>query len=115
MLTLRAALSAISALGLNVTGIMQTVVPAQVPPAASLKSALFGPVMPWLSVSVNGERLVTLTMLKVLLADCATLPNAKLAGRTVAGIVGPVLRAIVYGPSGSGLSETVSVPDSVPN
>src|ERR1700722_4787820 len=115
MLTLSVALSAVSALGVKVTGIVQTVLPAQMPPGATLKSAPFGPLMPLLSVSVNGERLVTFTRLKVLLADCATLPNAKLAGRTVAGIVGPVLSAIVYGPSGSGLSETVSVPDSVPN
>ncbi len=73
----------------------QTVLPAHVPAGATLKSALFGPVMPWLSVSVNGERFVTFKMLKVLLADWATLPNAKVAGRTVAGIVGPVLSAIV--------------------
>jgi hypothetical protein len=100
---------------LKITGITQTVLPAQVPPGSTLKSALFGPVMPLLSVSVNGERLVTFKMLTVLLADCATLPNARLAGRTVAGIVGPVLSAIVWGPSGSGLSETVRVPDSVPS
>ena len=95
MLTLSVALSAVSVLGLKITGTAQTVLPAHVPAGATLKSALFGPVMPWLSVNVNGERFVTFKMLKVLLADWATLPNAKLAGRTVAGIVGPVLSAIV--------------------
>ena len=115
MLTLSVALSAVSVLGVKVTGIVQTVLPVQVPPGATLKSALFAPLMLLLSVSVNGERLVTFKVLKVLLADCATLANARLVGATVAGIVGPVLSAIVYGPSGSGLSETVSVPDSVPS
>ena len=109
------ALSAVSVLGVKVTGIAQTVLPAQVPPGATLKSALFGPLMPWLSVSVNGDRLVTFSVLRVLLADCATLANARLAGAIVAGIVGPVLSAIVWGPSGSGLSETVNVAASVPS
>lgn len=115
MLTLSVALSAVSALGVNITGIAQTVLPAQVPPGATLKSALFGPLMLWLSVSVNGERLVTFRVLRVLLADCATFANARLAGAIVAGIVGPVVIAIVWGPSGSGLSETVSVAASVPS
>ncbi len=42
MLTLSVALSAVSVLGLKITGIVQTVLPAQVPPGATLKSALFG-------------------------------------------------------------------------
>ena len=76
MLTVSVALSAVSVLGVKVTGITQTVLPAQVPLGATLKSALFGPVMPWVSDSVNGERLVTFNVLNVLLADCTTLANA---------------------------------------
>ena len=64
---------------------------------------------------MNGERLVTFKVLRILVADCATLAKARVGGVTVAGIVGPVLSATVCGPSGSGLSETVSVADSVPS
>jgi len=95
MLTLRVALSTVSELGVKLTAIRQTLLPAQVPLGATPKSAALGPVMPWLSVSVNGERLVTFTVLSVLVADCATLPNANFVGVTVAGIVGPVVSAIV--------------------
>ena len=58
---------ALSGLGtrLKVTGIAQTVLPAQVPPGATVKSAVFGPLMLWLSVSVNGERLVTFSVLNI--------------------------------------------------
>src|SRR5271163_242966 len=105
MLTLSEALSAVSVLGTKVTGIKQIELPAQVPLAATPKSAALVPVMLWLSVSVKGDKLVTVSF-KILLADCATLPNPRLAGVTVAGIVGPVLSATMYGLSGSGLSET---------
>ena len=115
MLTVSVALSAVSVLGVKVTGITQTELLAHVPVGATPKSAAFPPVMPWVSDSVNGERLVTFKVLRVLVADCATLANARVGGATVAGIVGPVVSATVCGPSGSGLSETVSVADSVPS
>lgn len=115
MLTVSVALSAVSVLGVKVTGITQTELPAHEPLGATPKSAGFAPLMPWVSVSVYGERLVTFRMLRVLVADCATLANRKLAGMTVAGIVGPVVIAMLYGPSGSGLSVTVKVAVSVPS
>src|ERR1700676_2909329 len=109
MLTLSVALSAVSALGVKVTGIRQTLLPPQLLLAATPKSAALAPVMLRVTVNVNGDRLVTFKTLSVLVADCATLPNAKAGGSTVAGIVGPVLSATVYGPSGSGLSVIVIV------
>ena len=115
ILTLSVALSAISALGVKVTGITQALLPAQVPLADSPKSPALAPVMCAVTVKVKGDRLVNFTMDSVLVADCATLPNAKVVGSTVAGIVGAVLSATVYGPSGSGLSLIVIVAASVPS
>ena len=76
MLTVSVALSAVSALGVKVTGITQTELAAHEPPGATPKSAAFAPLIPWVSVSVNGERFVTFNVLRVLVADRATLPNA---------------------------------------
>jgi hypothetical protein len=69
MLTLSVALSAVSALGVKVTGITQTLLPAQVPLADSPKSAALAPVMLAVTVNVNGDRLVTFKLVSVLVAD----------------------------------------------
>ena len=83
----------------------------QVPPV-TLKSLPFVPLKPSLNGSENPDRLVTVTFSVFDLP--VSVPYASVTGTTVAGIVGPVLSATVYGLSGSGLSAIDRVADSVP-
>jgi hypothetical protein len=80
-----------------------------------VKSDPLGPLMLWANDSGNPDRLVTVTVLVFVGVLEVSVPYASVAGRTLSGIVGPVLSATVYGGSGSGLSETNSVADSVPS
>jgi hypothetical protein len=101
--------------GVKVTAMVQdefagAVVP-QVPPVTA-KSPAFAPLILALSGSEDPDRLVTVTSL--VFEVVVRVPYAMVAGVTVAGMVAAVLSAIVYGLSGSGLSASVSVPDSVP-
>jgi len=102
--------------GANFTNIVQLelgdAVAVQVPPVI-VKSVALAPLTVSLSGNENPDRLVTVT---VLVFDAVvSVPYASAVGATVAGIVGPVLSATVYGLSGSGLSDTDSIADSVPN
>src|SRR5580698_6867192 len=105
------------AVGVKVTAIVQAefgdAVVVQVLVGEIVKSDPLGPLMPWANDSGNPDRLVTVLVFVGVLE--VSVPYASVAGRTVSGIVGPVLSATVYGASGSGLSETDSVADSVPS
>ncbi len=107
------------AVGVKVTAIVQAesgdAVAVQVPLGAIVKSPPWGPLMLSANGSGNPDRLVTVTVLVLVGVLEVSVPYASFAGRTVSGIVGPVLSATVYGASGSGLSDTDSVADSVPS
>jgi len=107
------------AVGVNVTAIVHeelgdTIGP-QVPLPVTEKSVAFVPLMLSLSGSANPERLVTVVFSVFDGTFVVSVPYASVAGRTVAGIVGPVVIATGLGLSGSGLSATDSVADSVPS
>ena len=107
------------AVGVNVTAIVHeelgdTIGP-QVPLPVTEKSVAFVPLMLSLSGSANPERLVTVVFSVFDGTFVVSEPYASVAGRTVAGIVGPVVIATGLGLSGSGLSATDSVADSVPS
>ena len=95
MLTAMLALSAEPlAVGVKVTAIVQLdfgdeVVP-QVPPVTA-KSVTFAPLMLSLKGSENPDRLVTVVFNVFDRTVEVSVPYASVAGRTVAGIVGPVL------------------------
>ena len=89
------ALSAVSPLGVKLTGITQAVLPAQERTGVTAKSAPLGPEMASLSVSGNGDALVTFKKVKVRVDDCTRLPNAIVVIGSVSGIVGPVVSATV--------------------
>ena len=107
------------AVGVKVTAIVQAelgdAVVVQVLVGEIVKSDPLGPLMLWANDSGNPDRLVTVTVLVFVGVLEVSVPYASVVGRTLSGIVGPVLSATVYGASGSGLSETDSVADSVPS
>ena len=107
------------AVGVKVTAIVQAelgdALVVQVLVGEIVKSDPLGPLMLWANDSGNPDRLVTVTVLVFVGVLEVSVPYASVAGRTLSGIVGPVLSATVYGGSGSGLSETNSVADSVPS
>ena len=121
MVTAMLALSgAPPAVGVNVTAIVHDEfadsIGPQVPPFTA-KSLAFGPlVLLSLTDSVKPDRLVTVRSLVFVGTLAVRVPYASVAaGVTVAGTVGPVVIATICGPSGSGLSVTVRVADSVPS
>jgi hypothetical protein len=105
--------------GVNLTAIVHdeladTIVP-QVPPV-TVKSPEFA-LLTMLSLTgrENADLLVTVTSLVFGDVRAVSVPYASVTGVIVAGIVGPVVSATMYGLSGSGLSLTVSVADSAPS
>ena len=104
--------------GVNVTAIVQLelagAVAPHVPPVTA-KSPAFAPPKLSLMGSGNPDRLVTVAFSVLDVVLDVSVPYASVTGVTVAGIVDPVLSATVDGLSGSGLSATVSVADSVPS
>jgi hypothetical protein len=106
------------AVGVKVTNIVQlefagAVVP-QVPPVTA-KSPAFEPLKLSLTDSEELDRLVTVTVFVFDDIFAVSVPNASVAGVTVAGMFSAVVNNTVYGPSASGLSVTVIVADSVPS
>jgi hypothetical protein len=104
--------------GVNVTAIVHdeladTVEP-QVPPV-TLKSVAFAPLKLSITDSGNPDLLVTVTSLVFVGAFAVSVPYAKVTGVTFAGTVGPVMSVTTYGLSGSRLSATDSIADSVPS
>ncbi len=93
------------AVGVKVTAIVQAelgdAVVVQVLVGEIVKSDPLGPLMPSANDSGNPDRLVTVTVLVFVGVLEVSVPYASVAGRTVSGIVGPVLSATVYGASGS--------------
>ena len=84
--------------GVNVTAIVQLVLAGavlpQVPPVTA-KSLSFVPLKVWPTDSGKPDRLVTVTDLVFVGVLEVSVPYASVAGRTVSGIVGPVLSATV--------------------
>src|ERR1700720_26145 len=82
--------------GANVTATVQfdfgDAIAVQVPPVTA-KSVAFAPLMLSLNGSENPDRLVTVVFKVFDGTFDVNVPNASVAGRTVAGIVGPVLIA----------------------
>ena len=104
------------AVGVNFTAIVHDECGAvdvpQVPPATA-KSLAFAPLKLSPNGSENPDKLVTVAF--SVFDAFVSVPYAIEVGATVAGMVGPVLIAMVCGLSGSGLSAIDSVADSVPS
>ena len=104
--------------GVNVTAMVQLelagAVPAQVPPVTA-KSLAFAPLKLSPTDSEDPDLLVIVTSLVFVDTFAVSVPYASVTGVIVSGIVGPVLSVIRCGLSGSGLSDTDSVADSVPS
>ena len=112
------ALSAVVVVGLNLTAIVHDRFPAsdapQVPAPVLVKSPALVPLIELLIEIVNGD-LLAIVALSVLEDDRDTVPYASVVGEIVSGIVPETVNATLYGPSGSGPSETVNVADSLPS
>lgn len=82
--------------GVNFTAIVQLECAGTVAvhvPLVRAKSPAFAPLRLSLNASENPDRFVTVTIFVLVGTFAVSVPNASVTGATVAGIVGPVLRA----------------------
>src|SRR5579862_5410094 len=116
MFTVRLALSTPASIGAKVTAIVQNEFAASVEPHPPriMKSAGSAPPMLSLSERVNGDLLVTVTVL-VNRSVGSREPYASDVGATVAGIVAGTLSETVCGLALSGLVLIAMVADSLPS